>query len=1124
MVKFENSILGLCMRIILIILFSILFSNNVFATVDSIINNYWNTEGYEDTKKYVRQAEEALAEKDLNHQDKIKLTLLVVDFKIYEENYNKSYELLTDIEELIKQNSYKDIEEDLAFYNFYSGVSSWNIIGCEKSPNYFLDAIKFFKTDKSFLYYQLLSLFYVIDCNKENGDFEKAILDLNFIIKIVQNNKETFNEFYEDALYKLSEIHEIKGEFKKSIVYINKIITNNTNDHKRLFDLYKHVSYLNLWARDKNKSNEALIKSIFHLSKINKITQTELNISYLELTKHLIELDEYQKAEELTKKIKLKLHDKNDLNFLNDLSLNKAQILIFNKKIDQAKNLLIKVLNDYELIILKANNLKKMRKDDAKILNDLHLNFVKLGLFSEAEKSALLALKISKTFLSSTDDFYYVVLGNLGIFYEDSLLPDKTIALLKPAVKEMITLYGEDFFGLSQIYNNLGSAFTQIDNNKEALKYYKLALDIDNKVYGPLSEDTITSRNNLAHIQALNGQYEKALQNYKLNYEISLKNNSDLNPLLFNNLALAYSDVKDTENAHKMHLKAYELSKVLVLGHTDKTTIINNLITFYLQNETYDVEMNFSKKLSDELLQNLYASLNDLRMEKSLTILNYFSGHHRASLTPFLVYSRLYFKNLINLKEFQQTSWLASLQLNSFSVLDLSLQSVQLRRNLKKINVREFDDLSLNLENLNREYRKLIFNNDDNSLSQNKRIIELKNKINKFRNDNNISSGFTSLDQKKLQAQINDGKVIIKFVSDDFYLYCLLISKNKVIPIKYEKEINYYKSLFEKIDLQKQDFDFRLFKDQSHKIYTEVFLPIKKHLSDKNELSFILDDFMFNLPPQAWVIKKTKSFFNSTPLYLVEKNLITITPSLSILDKEKNLNKSYKYKFVGVGYPNEEVGKKNIVQKVNASFASRGIKINENKIISSFAPLPNTKIELEYLSKKLSSLGKTKLMISDNATEIKIKKLNALSEAEIISFSTHALINNELNNENEPSLILTPDSQNDGFLTSSEIMFLKINAKLVILSACNTASGFDNSSLGLTGLVNSFFYSGAEKVLATSWKVNDKSTMIFNKFFANNITDNNDIKKSLNSSITQMINNTEYSNPHYWAAFSLVTR
>ena len=102
-------------------------------------------------------------------------------------------------------------------------------------------------------------------------------------------------------------------------------------------------------------------------------------------------------------------------------------------------------------------------------------------------------------------------------------------------------------------------------------------------------------------------------------------------------------------------------------------------------------------------------------------------------------------------------------------------------------------------------------------------------------------------------------------------------------------------------------------------------------------------------------------------------------------------------------------------------------------------------------------------------------------------------------------------------------MYLKINAKLVILSAC-TASGFDNSSLGLTGLVNSFFYSGAEKVLATSWKVNDKSTMIFNKFSADNIIINSDIKKSMNNSIIEMINNSEYSNPHFWAAFSLISR
>ena len=143
--------------------------------------------------------------------------------------------------------------------------------------------------------------------------------------------------------------------------------------------------------------------------------------------------------------------------------------------------MLIEVLNNYELLILKTNNLKKMKKDDAKILNDLHLNFTNLGLFSEAEKSAILALKISKIYVSATDDFYYAVLGNLGLFYRESLLPEKSINLLKPAINDMISLYGNDFFGLSHIYINLGSAYMDLENIKEALEYYRLALDVDEK-------------------------------------------------------------------------------------------------------------------------------------------------------------------------------------------------------------------------------------------------------------------------------------------------------------------------------------------------------------------------------------------------------------------------------------------------------------------------------------------------------------------------------------------------------------------------------------------------------------------------------------------------------------------
>ena len=746
-------------------------------------------------------------------------------------------------------------------------------------------------------------------------------------------------------------------------------------------------------------------------------------------------------------------------------------------------------------------------------------------MFNEAEKAAILALKISKFYLSTTDDFYYAVLGNLGLFYQDSMLPDKTIALLKPTIKEIIKIYGSSFFGLSQIYNNLGSAYNDIENHQEALKYYKLALVIDENVHGLFSKKTTAARNNVAHIQSFNGYYDLALQSYKLNLDIYEKNNLIPNSLVYNNLALAYTDVNDFDNAHKMHIKAYETANNFTLsGHSDKTTVINNLITFYLQNDGYDNNLISSKKLSDELIQNLYASLKDLKIGKSLTVLNFFSGHYKAALTPFIVYSRMYFQKLITLKQFQQTFWLDSLQFDNFSTLDLSLQSVQLRESFKKLNIREFQDYSLDLDKLNKEYRRLTFLNNNDNLDHNKKIILLKNKIDKFMSINSIPKGLKPLKQSLLQSQINDNKLIIKFISDDFYMYAILISNDEVIPIKFSKDIQFYKNLFKDINLKNANFDFNIFKNNSHKVYKEIFLPIKSFTKNKKEFSFILEDFMFNLPPQAWIVKKSKSLFNRTPLYLIEKNFITLTPSLSSIKKDNKTAKNFNYKFVGIGFPSQLNGNAKIIEKVQISLNNRGVVVDEDEIMSTFAPLPNTKIELEYFNKTLSSLGKTKLLIADDATEFNIKKNDALSEAEIISFSTHALINNELNNDNEPSLIMTADNENDGFLTSSEIMYLKMKAKLVILSACNTASGFDNSSLGLTGLVNSFFYGGAEKVLATSWKINDKSTMKFNKYLADNIIKGSDIKKSVNKYIIEMINDPSYSNPHFWAAFSLISK
>ena len=79
------------------------------------------------------------------------------------------------------------------------------------------------------------------------------------------------------------------------------------------------------------------------------------------------------------------------------------------------------------------------------------------------------------------------------------------------------------------------------------------------------------------------------------------------------------------------------------------------------------------------------------------------------------------------------------------------------------------------------------------------------------------------------------------------------------------------------------------------------------------------------------------------------------------------------------------------------------------------------------------------------------------------------------NDNAEPALALTlpaaaaePD---DGLLTSSEVAALKLNAELVILSACNTAAGDKPGAEALSGLARAFFYAGAKTLLVSHWPV-----------------------------------------------------
>jgi len=67
-------------------------------------------------------------------------------------------------------------------------------------------------------------------------------------------------------------------------------------------------------------------------------------------------------------------------------------------------------------------------------------------------------------------------------------------------------------------------------------------------------------------------------------------------------------------------------------------------------------------------------------------------------------------------------------------------------------------------------------------------------------------------------------------------------------------------------------------------------------------------------------------------------------------------------------------------------------------------------------------------------------------------------------------------AEGDGLLQLYEIYDLKLDAQLALLSACETARGPRVAGEGAFALSRGFLAAGAERVIASLWRVNDAST------------------------------------------------
>jgi len=320
-------------------------------------------------------------------------------------------------------------------------------------------------------------------------------------------------------------------------------------------------------------------------------------------------------------------------------------------------------------------------------------------------------------------------------------------------------------------------------------------------------------------------------------------------------------------------------------------------------------------------------------------------------------------------------------------------------------------------------------------------------------------------------------------------------------------------------------------------LYRRLLGPVEETIRHKAHLIFVLNGAVSSLPPQMLVTKPSASDDLRATAWLIRDHAITIMPtvsSLKLLRSEASGTRAPK-PFRGYGDPVFDPAKEGEIRTAALGYRNffRGGGADIAALKAGLPRLPGTGRELRAVA---SSLGvpDSEVVLREKASEAAVKAAK-LDDYNIVYFATHGLVAGEVEqiegSAAEPALALTiPEAaseRDDGLLTASEVAQLKLNAKWVVLSACNTAAEGKPGAGALSGLARAFFYAGARSVLVSHWVVDDEATaeLMSRTFAAAAANPGRRQAEALRDAMLSLINDPdhpEWAQPRYWAPFVLV--
>lgn len=342
-------------------------------------------------------------------------------------------------------------------------------------------------------------------------------------------------------------------------------------------------------------------------------------------------------------------------------------------------------------------------------------------------------------------------------------------------------------------------------------------------------------------------------------------------------------------------------------------------------------------------------------------------------------------------------------------------------------------------------------------------------------------------------------------------------------------------------------FDVKL----AHLLYTRLISPFEADLQEVSRLVVVPSGPLLGLPMGTLVTEeppKVEGGDYSAVAFLAKRiSLVTAPSTRAFVDLRRRGGTPAPQPFLGLGdfVPSGDP---------EPLLASRGLpeSCRPSALAVANAPrLGGTAGQLRAMAAALGA-GTDDIVLGTAFSEAQLRAL-PLGDYRVLVLATHGLLPGQLDCLWEPSLVVSRPADapagDDGLLSYDEILNLKLNADIVVLSACNTGGPLSQSTdvegdvrvsgralqpvsdtgetdrargESLAGLARAFFYAGARSLLVSNWEVSADATIdLMSDTFAR-MGDGGDIAGALQAAQVELADGTTRSHPYYWASFVIV--